>query len=222
MNKVEIFADKRATNYDSFVETWIPNYHYFMSIVPSLIEDAEGDSLLIAGCGTGTEIKTILDASPSWKVTGVDPSPEMINQAKARFSEDESVELIEGLVSDLPKEPNFHAATLLLVLHFMPDDGTKLELLKSISRRLHKNSPFLILDITGSPDQMSANLEILRHLIPKGLPTKDIDDRIARIKTNLFPVSEGRISELLISAGFSKPVRFFQNSIYMGWKCYMS
>ncbi|MCH2215881.1 MAG: class I SAM-dependent methyltransferase [Flavobacteriales bacterium] len=222
MKKVEIFADKRATNYDSFVETWIPNYHYFMSIVPSLIEGAKGDNLLVAGCGTGTEIKTILDASPSWKVTGVDPSKEMINQAKERFSRNNSVKLMEGVVSDLPNEPVFHAATLLLVLHFMPDDGTKLNLLKTISKRLHKHSPFVIFDITGSPDQMSENLEILRHLIPKGLPAEDINDRVERIKNNLFTVSEERIYELLIGAGFSKPVRFFQNSIYMGWRCYKS
>jgi len=217
MQKIEFFENQRAAGYDQFVETWIPNYHYFMDIVPSLLQDTVNKNLLVVGCGTGAEIKRFVQASETWKITGIDPSPEMIEQAKENLTEAQSVDLIEGVISDIDVSKQFGAATLLLVLHFMADDGTKLALLKDIAIRLEKDASFVLLDITGSNDQLKANLNILKLLLPAGLKEEDIDHRMARIEHNLHSVSEERLRELLIEAGFATPLRFFQNSIYMGW-----
>ena len=217
MENVEIFEDKRATNYNEFVEAWIPNYHYFLSKLPKILSQTTNKKLLVAGCGTGNEIAYFIENSKQWEILGVDPSPEMIAQARKKLQEYKNVSLIEGLISDLNPSQKFGAATLLLVLHFMEDDGTKLNLLKSIAERLENNAPLVLLDITGTKKQLKENLQILRQLLPKTITEEEINNRLYRIENKLKAVSEERLSELLIEAGFEAPLRFFQTSIYMGW-----
>ncbi|WP_299156247.1 class I SAM-dependent methyltransferase [uncultured Tenacibaculum sp.] len=217
MEKVEVFENKRATGYNEFVGAWIPNYSYFLSKLPDLLSETKNKDLLVAGCGTGNEIVCFVKNSKQWSITGVDPSPEMIIQAKEKLKNYNNVNLIKGVVSDVEKTHKFGAATLLLVLHFMKDDGTKLSLLKSIAERLESNAPFVLLDITGTKKQLKDNLQVLKQLLPNNLTEEDINNRFYRIENELNAVSEERLSELLIEAGFEAPVRFFQTSIYMGW-----
>ncbi|MBN8785711.1 MAG: class I SAM-dependent methyltransferase [Terrimonas sp.] len=217
MNKIEIFENKRATGYNQFVKTWIPGYHYFLDQLPRLLSKAEYKDLLIAGCGTGNEIELFVQAPAHWKITGVDPSPEMIRQAREKFKNCEDVTLIEGLVADLDIGKKYGAATLLLVLHFLDDNGDKLNLLKDIAAKLIPGAVFVILDITGDKSQIRQNLQVLKLLLPDGLDEEQISNRLNRIENELFPVPEERVSELCIAAGFEPPLRFFQSSIYMGW-----
>lgn len=217
MAQVEVFEKERAKNYDQFVETWIPNYHYFLDHLPKLLsEDAQKD-LLVVGCGTGNEIQRFIDSPDQWTITGVDPSPDMISQAKEKFKDHQQITLIEGLISDLDINKKYSVATLLLVLHFIADDGGKLTMLKDIADRLIPGAPFAILDITGDKEQIKQNLKILKLLLPDGLDEDRVNERLSRIGNELLPVSEERLSDLLIQAGFERPVRFFQSAIYMGW-----
>ncbi|MEM7184993.1 MAG: class I SAM-dependent methyltransferase [Spirochaetota bacterium] len=217
MSQIELFANQRASGYNEFVETWIPNYHYFMDTLPRLLQDTGLKKILVVGCGTGAEIERFVHAKEAWEITGVDPSPEMIAQASEKLKEFENVTLMEGVVDSLDKSQKFGCATLLLVLHFMEDDGTKLNMLKSIAERLEENAPFVLLDITGDKKQLKQNLNILKNLLPEDLAEEDIDKRLHRIENELHAVSEERLKEILQEAGFAEPLRFFQNSIYMGW-----
>ncbi len=217
MSTVEIFEDQRASKYNEFVQTWIPNYDYFLDKLPLLLKETENKNLLVAGCGTGNEIERFVSSEKDWKITGVDPSPEMIRQAQRKLEDYENVNLIEGLVSDVDESQKFGAATLLLVLHFMKDSGAKLNLLKDIAKRLESNAPLVILDITGDKTQIKENLSVLKRFLPDHLNKEDIDNRLYRIENKLHAVSEERLIELFVEAGFEKPLRFFQTSIYMGW-----
>lgn len=217
MSKIEIFENERATGYNQFVETWIPNYNYFLDLLPKLLSDTNRKDLLVVGCGTGNEIERFVQAPERWTITGTDPSPEMIKQAREKLQNYDNVTLIEGLLSDIDIEKKFGAATLLLVLHFLDDNGNKLNLLKDIAEKLVSGASFVMLDITGDKNQIRENLKILRHLLPDGLDEEQISNRLNRIENELFYVSEQRLSELCIEAGFETPLRFFQSSIYMGW-----
>jgi tRNA (cmo5U34)-methyltransferase len=217
MNKVEIFENERAAGYNQFVETWIPNYHYFLDRLPKLLSETNQKDLLVVGCGTGNEIERFIQTSEHWEVTGIDPSPEMIKQAGEKLRNYDNVTLIEGLLADLDIKKKYGAATLLLVLHFLDDNGNKLSLLKDIAERLVSGAPFLMLDITGDKNQIRQNLKVLRLLLPDGLGEEQISNRLNRIENELFPVPEQRLSELCTEAGFEPPLRFFQSSIYMGW-----
>lgn len=217
MNKVEIFEKERASNYNQFVEDWIPNYSYFMEKLPKLLSDTDNKDLLVVGCGTGNEIVQFAKADQDWKITGVDPSPEMISQAKERLAKHENIELIEGLVSDLSQDRKYGAVTLLLVLHFLEDNGQKLDLLRQIAQRLKTEAPLVMLDITGDQKQMKTNLKVLKQLLPNSLDKELLQNRLQRIENDLHYVPEERLMELCQEAGFERPIRFFQTSIYMGW-----
>lgn len=216
--KVEVFENERATGYNQFVETWIPNYHYFIDKLPKLLRDTKLKDLLVVGCGTGNEIERFTQAPEHWQITGIDPSPEMIRQGKEKLQHCSNVQLIEGVVTDLDVQKKYSAATLLLVLHFMKDDnGDKLSLLKDIADRLVCGAPFIMLDITGDESQLKGNLTILRQLLPDGLNEEQVNDRLKRLENDLYPISENRMVELCVAAGFEHPLRFFQSAIYMGW-----
>lgn len=217
INKVEIFENDRAMGYNQFVETWIPNYDYFLDRLPKLLRDTNKKDLLVVGCGTGNEIERFIKTPENWTITGIDPSPEMIKQANDKFKNLNNVTLITGLVSDLGIEKKYSKATLLLVLHFLDDNGNKLNLLKDIADRLESGATFVILDITGDKKQIQKNLKVLRLLLPDGLEEEQVNNRLIRIENELFAVSEERLAELLQEAGFEEPLRFFQSSIYMGW-----
>ena len=217
MSKIELFENERATGYDQFVETWIPNYEYFLDCLPKLLSQTKEKELLVVGCGTGNEIARFAEAPYPWRITGIDPSPEMIVQAKDKLAGYDNIRLFEGLVSDLNIEKKYNAATLLLVLHFLEDDGNKLNLLKGIADRLVAGSKFVLLDITGGKRQIKQSIDVLRLLLPKGIDETQINFRLNRIENELFAISEERLSELLQEAGFEQPQRFFQSSIYMGW-----
>jgi tRNA (cmo5U34)-methyltransferase len=217
MKKTEIFENERATGYNQFVETWIPNYHYFLDRLPKLLSESNQKELLVVGCGTGNEIERFTQAREHWDITGIDPSPEMISQARGKLKNSGNVELVEGLITDLDVSRKYGAATLLLVLHFLDDNGGKQNLLNAISERLVSGAPFVMLDITGEKEQIMKNLQVLKLLLPDGLDEDQVKNRLARIEKELYYVSEERLSELCIEAGFEPPLRFFQSAIYMGW-----
>ncbi|WP_258098166.1 class I SAM-dependent methyltransferase [Marinoscillum pacificum] len=214
---VEIFEGDRASNYEMFVDAWIPNYREFIDSVPKLLSGVRERNLLVAGCGTGNEILALGDQLSQWKVTGVDPSPEMLSQAREKLEDMDNVTLLGGQVRDLHMTEQFGAATLLLVLHFLKDDGSKLYLLAEIAKRMEVAAPFVMLDITGSTWQIKRNLEVLRNLVSNYIPPEEIQGRIERIEGELHYVTEERLTELFMQAGFERPVRFYQNTIYMGW-----
>lgn len=217
MSKVELFENERASGYDQFVEAWIPNYRYFLDFLPKLFWDSARTEILVVGCGTGNEIQKLVAKQKKWNVTGIDPSPEMIQQARQKLEGYTNVRLIEALIGDLEVDRKYDAATLLLVLHFLEDNGSKLELLKQIGDRLVSGALFVMLDITGDERMIRENLRILRLLLPDDITEEQINHRLNRIEKELFHVPEDRLEALCVEAGFEAPVRFFQSAIYMGW-----
>lgn len=217
MNKIEVFENDRAANYNQFVETWIPNYNYFIQQIPKLFTPYTQQNILVAGCGTGNEIEKFIQSSNYWNITGVDPSPQMLSQAKERFKNFKNITLVQGLVSDLDFNKKFDAVTLLLVLHFLKDNGEKLNILKDIADRMNIGASFVILDITGTKEQIIKNLQVLKSFLPSNLEENQVVSRLERIETKINYVSEERLKALLLEAGFEEPLRFFQSSIYSGY-----
>ena len=61
------------------------------------------------------------------------------------------VRLYPSMVAELPKFEPFDVATLLLVLHFLEDDGSKLGLLRDIAEHLKPGAPLVLGDLFGPP-----------------------------------------------------------------------
>jgi len=102
--------------------------------------------LLVVGAGGGAEIQSFLPNNPDWRLTGVDPSAEMLAIARTKAEHLlvlDRVTLLRGTVDELPSDPRFDAAVCLFVLHFLPDEG-KLATLRGIHRRLRPRAPLLV------------------------------------------------------------------------------
>lgn len=214
---IALFEGERATNYDGFVQQWIPNYDYFMSMLPKILGEAKEESVLVVGSGTGNEILALANQNKAWSIFGVDPSPEMIAIAKKKLKGYPNVKLLRSELKELSHQDLFGAATLVLVLHFIKYPSEKLRLLKEIERRLKPGAPFIVMGIFGTNQQIQANLDILEYLLPPTLAQREIEERFDRIKNQLHRNSEEELNKLLARAGFEVPTRFFQASIYSAW-----
>lgn len=214
---IELFQGARAEYYDRFINQWVPDRENFMKKIPKILNASKCSDVLVVGCGTGAEIKELIEYKKDWFITGVDPSPDMIKQAKQNFQIHTNIRLVEGVVTDLGNSEKYDACTLLLVLHFMKDDGSKENLLKNIASRVKRNAPLILLDITGSDQEIKDNLRVLKKLLPRDMDSGEVSKRIDNIQNNIHYVDDHRIHELLAKAGFEKPVCFFQSTIYKGW-----
>lgn len=183
-----------------------------------------GDAdVLIVGAGTGMEICAFGRRCPGWKFTGVDPSTEMLSIAKKKIAENKlscQVSLFTGYAHDLPGSKLFDAATCILVMHFLPDDDSKLELLKSIGSHLKKGSPLILVDGFGDRSTAGFDRTLLawkEFVKTQGVDPVFVEDGFRGILNRLHFVSDARITELLDEAGFEHPTRFFMGFLYGGW-----
>ncbi|MDY7012507.1 MAG: methyltransferase domain-containing protein [Cyanobacteriota bacterium] len=222
---VEIFAGDRALNYDQKIPDIIPGYDLIYNLIACLFEQhlAEDASILIAGSGSGKELECLGQTNSSWQFLAVDPSPEMAEIAKAKVQTqglETRVNFLTGLVSDAPTDFLYNAATLCLVLHFLPDDGTKLSLLQNIAQRLKPNAPFVLVDTYGELNSapFARKVDTLeRYFLRNGMALERVEDAIARLHTQLHVTSEHRLVELLESAGFAAADRFYSALFCGGW-----
>ncbi|WP_341295153.1 class I SAM-dependent methyltransferase [Catalinimonas locisalis] len=222
---IEFFEGDRATQYDDKIPTWVPNYRFIQQSIPAILKTylpvGEERRLLIAGCGTGQEVAEIKQQVNSWKITGIDPSPQMIRLAQmklAYWDNDPLLLLKTGVVSDLPADQKFDAATLILVLHFIPDDDEgKIKLLRNIAERLHKDAPLIISDIYA-PDDFQLQLKYFRqYMMDKGLDSQMVDQGLQHVQVDTHRLTIHRLSELLQEAGFHAPRLFSKAFYYGGW-----
>ncbi len=216
-DNIGLFQNERAQGYDNFVHKWIPNYQFLLNSIPSLIKHTSQEPLLVVGCGTGNEIEAFKKLNRHWSITGVDQSPHLIIKTQSKFSDYTSMELIDGEVKELPISSVYSAATLLLVLHFIRNDGSKLELLRDISVRLNQGAPLIIFDIFGAGAEFKNQLQLLNYFLPADVDEEEKIHRLARIESELFHISETRLNEILNEAGFESTIKFYQCSIYGAW-----
>lgn len=171
-------------------------------------------NLLVVGAGGGAEIDRFLPSNPGWRLTGVDPSEDMLAQARAavaRLDLEERVTLVRGTVEDLPADVRFDAATCLYVLHFLPDDG-KLALLRGIAARLRPGAPLLAVsgarpEDGGLRDDLLGAWQQYGELM--GMPAERMAETIAGLASQ--PMTPGETyRRLLGEAGFTRVARYFE------------
>ncbi|CAA6604641.1 SAM-dependent methyltransferase [Rhodospirillaceae bacterium LM-1] len=219
------FHDQRAARYDDTVRKVIPGYETLHAMAQFLLEDMLGHNahLLIAGCGTGEEIERLAPHHPGWRFTGVDPSAAMLKQAKTRLNAKgltERTTLIEGTVGDLDPGTRFDAAACLLVMHFLPDDGAKANLLAGISKALKPGAPLVLADLHGASDTPRyARLLAAwtRWQLSHGIDPVEVEKGLKHVARDIHFVSETRLFKLLHQAGFTTVEHFHQAFLFGGW-----
>lgn len=223
MNDLGKFDNEKALNYDERIRHSIPTYDYLMSTMPAYMARLIGKSsdiqVLVAGCGTGNEMEQFLKDGEKWNLTGVDPSRDMVGVARKKLRLYKNQKLIVGQVKGLPDGVKFDTATLSLVLHFLPDNGAKANLLKDIAKRLKKSAPFFILDLFGTKEEIREKLQMLGEVLPEQYDVNYIREMSQRVVEEIHYTTEERFLELLELAGFGKAVRYHQTLMYGAWIC---
>jgi tRNA (cmo5U34)-methyltransferase len=217
-------ADHSRT-YDDDIRAAIPGYDLLHETVAALLQNELGENarVLAAGVGTGEEILRLAPGNPGWRFTGEDPSAAMLAVAREKVAAEgvsDRVELIEGLVQDLPAAEPYDAATLILVQHFLPDDGAKLELLRAIAERLKPNAPLLVANMHGDltvPATQRLYQAWKQRQIARGMSAEDAEGMFTGLPTVVHFVPEARIRALLWEAGFMEIEPVFKAFVIGAW-----
>ncbi len=162
--------------------------------------------LLVIGAGGGLETRYLATVEPGWRFVGVDPASAMIDLARAVAEPvaGERLTLIEGTVLDAPTGP-FDAATCILVLGVIADDGGKLELLKEARGRLKQGAPFILVDQCtdrSAPDFQLRLDRYANYARRSGVDADTVRGAKAAIASSDTMVPAWRNEDLLREAGF--------------------
>ena len=216
---------KGAAGYDERIRKTFPFYetiHTAINAVLRVYLGAESE-VLIVGAGTGAEILELGKTNSTWRFLGVDPAKPMLDLAKEKIEAaglTDRVSLFNGLVGDLPIGKLCDGATSAMIMHFVPDDGGKIEFLRSIASHLKPGAPFVLMDANGDLNAPESELLIeawKQQQVLAGVKRDEVESGMQeRIKTIHF-VSPSRMEQLLAQAGFHRMQRFFQNFIVGGW-----
>jgi tRNA (cmo5U34)-methyltransferase len=225
LNAEERFNEERAGRYDADIHKAISGYEALHGMAGTLLRlDLRKDArVLVVGSGTGAEIVGLGTEEPGWTFTGVDPSEDMTSIARQRIAEAglaERADLRVGYVHDLSPADRYDAATALLVMHFLPDDGQKLELLRTIASRLKPGAPFVLADLLGEPG--STRFERFfrawkLYQLSRGREHEHVEDQLRELPQLVHFVPEQRILALLEEAGFVGAERFYAALLFGGW-----
>ena len=200
-------------------------YRCIRAICDARLKD--GAEILIVGAGGGREIEALIASLRQYRLTGIDPSEAMLDVAREQVASaqaSERVDLIQGLTSDLPDVATFDAASSILVMHFLPDDGSKEAYLGEIRKRLKISATYLHADVTfGDRGEFEALASAMReHAALMGLseiadaPPSAIAKMAFEHPTSSI-VSEARTRALFASAGFRVVAPFYRGFWYAGW-----
>ncbi|GKV57298.1 hypothetical protein NCCP2222_32450 [Sporosarcina sp. NCCP-2222] len=222
------FNHEMATEYDRGIRRTFPAYDAMFKLARAYLHHSIGDNaeILLAGAGGGNELEFFGPQYPNWYFTAVDPSREMLELAARKATALgilERVRFVKGSVDKVEEIELFDAATCLLVLHFIPDEQEKEELLRSIRKRLKPGSPFILAAMyrQGSDDEFDGlvNLWKVYWLETTELSREEINVMEESVRS-LSLVSETTLKNLLHKTGFGTPTKFLQNAFFGCWVCH--
>lgn len=223
------------SGYDRIQSQVIPGYGSLARLGVALLAasplaSASGSEVLVAGCGTGSELLEAVAQRPDWRLAALDPSAVMLDEARRKLAEDPRIAWHQSTVEDLLDQPGHQAryagALAVLVLQSLPDDGSKLAFLGAMARCLRPGAQLLLVDLmqTSLPsleDQIGAawrGFQRASGLDGSGVDGSGVDGSgpedhradLAQISEGLHPIGLSRLTSLVNAAGFGDPARVFQ------------
>ncbi|UOK58569.1 class I SAM-dependent methyltransferase [Metabacillus hrfriensis] len=126
INKVKEKFNQNALQYDNQRRKLIPCFDDFYSIPISIIETyKESPRVLDIGAGTGLFSSFIRKKFPKAKMTLIDISENMLEQAKSRFKEDDYIDYLIADYTEHKFEEKFDIVVSSLSIHHLTDEAKK-------------------------------------------------------------------------------------------------
>lgn len=212
--------------YDRIVTCLIPGYTSLARLSVALLASSAqasppGSAVLVAGCGSGTELHEARLQRPDWLLTGLDPSAAMLDLAHRRLGSDAAIRWHQGTVESLGVEAGFDGALAVLVLQTLPDDGRKLGFLSALARSLRPGGQLVLVDLMQperSPLQEQLRQARLGFQQASGLASLEASvgrsgvtaETVQALTRGLHPIGLSRLTSLVAAAGFGDPAPVFQ------------
>lgn len=212
--------------YENLVKKFIPGYDNLYLLAEIILAEnmPSKAEILIIGAGGGKELVTFGKAFPEAEFIGVDPSEKMLTLAGKTIEKENlqnRVSLVRGTIDDV-EEKQFDAVTALLVMHFLPDDGEKLQFLQAIHRRLKPNARLMLADGCFDKEKNPSEFAWLmnayqEHARKNGAAEEIIAEAVKMNSETVNCVSAEREIELLQESGFGEIRQFFQGLWFRAW-----
>ncbi len=213
-----------ADGYRARVERQVPGLNDLHQIVGLLLSETVGDngSVLALGAGGGMELQTLRENHPNWSFSAVDPSADMIAQARETLGGDlTQISFTHGYIDDAPEEV-FDGAVCLLVLHFLERDE-RLRTLQQLHHRLRPGAPLVIVHHSfpqGNGDEDRWLQRYADFQIARGADAAQTIAGIASMKDKLPAMAPSDDEALLQRAGFEQTELFYAALTFRGWISY--
>lgn len=201
---------RHAAAYDRKIRQLIPGYDVLHELSAFLLRELlpSAANVLVAGSGSGEELTRLAAHASDWRLTGIEPSAEMnalAAQKCAAAGVDARVSLIAGKPGEVDMGSGYDAATALLVLHFLPDDGSKAAFLQALGRALKPGGVLVLADLTGERESEGFGL-LFQAWRRQQDATRERQDHVAldfaHLERNVYPMAPARRDALLAEAGF--------------------
>lgn len=221
------FDPSRAGEYEQQSRIALAGYDACHELSACMLAAALGAGstakVLVAGAGgPAQEITKAGRLEPHWRFTAVDPSAPMLDIARARIAEANMAartDVILGTVDELPDEPVFDAATLIGVLHHLPGEEAKRDILHALASRLKPGAPLIL---AGNHYAYASETLMLQAWGERwrmlGATPDEVKAKLGKILQGADPPhSEAAVLALLAEAGFEAPKRFFSSLFWGAW-----
>ena len=219
-----LFDEERAAKYDKGFARLAPFRDALHLLIGALFSDLPAEArILCVGAGTGSEILYLAERFPLWRFTAVEPSAPMLAVCRRRTEESgiaSRCDFHEGYLDSLPASDPFHAATSLLVSHFILEREARVAYFRAIADRLQPGGYLASADLAS--DITSPAYQSLLEVWLRLMKTTDItDEQLANLRTAygrdvaLLPLEE--VKAVIASGGFEAPVLFLQTCLIHAW-----
>ncbi|MEQ5777315.1 class I SAM-dependent methyltransferase [Thalassospira sp. NFXS8] len=212
------------SSYAEMVERNVPALHDLHRMVSLLLaEKAPSDGrILVLGAGGGLELRAMARQKPDWRFDGVDPSAQMLNQARTVTREfADCITLYEGYITDAPEGP-YDGATCLLTLHFLSREE-RCRTLREICRRLRPGAPLVVVHHSFVNDDAGKEKWLSRfsnYVATSGMGDAGKGINVEAMKERLPVLSPEQDVSILHEAGFSQVELFYAALTFKGWVAY--
>lgn len=192
-------------------------------VMRAALEGLPADArVLVVGAGTGAEVRALAPRHPGWRFTLVDPAAPMLDVAR-RHAEREGFfdrcTFHVGFLDQTPAEPH-HAATSLLVSHFLTVAGEREAYFADIAARLHPGAVLFNADLSAdaqAPEFAALMAMWLEMQTYAGMSPEGRSAYISNYGREFGAHPPAEVEAMIHRAGFEAPIPCFQLGLIRGW-----
>ncbi len=198
-----------STGYAEKIRQLVPRYDEMLETILDLLQLALPRAVLDIGAGTGNVSDQVLRGFPEARVTALDASPEMLQQARTLLAPHGTrVTVVRHDIAGYAPERSFDAVFSNLVLHNLPPD-TRRETLGAIRRWLNPGGGVFIWgEMIMHPDpavQQHFARQRAEHALAAGCAQDFVDWNFEKESRQDHPWTAAQTLEELAAAGFENP-----------------